>query len=123
MKLTKRQLKRIIREEYVRLKIRTLLRESLDDLPQGEYSLSGTLGGPVDPASLELGQGDYAPYGDSDKLDQKLLDSFARSIPAMGETVEDFMEYIGHQEIYMVHGKNHKKFRPLYMQALKDRGL
>ena len=108
MKLTKRQLKRIIREEYVRLKIRSLLRESLDDLPAGEYSLSGTPGGPVDPASLELGKGDYAPYGDSDKLDQKLLDSFARRIPAMGETVEDFMEYIGDQEIYMVHGKNHR---------------
>ena len=119
MKLSKRQLKRIIREEYTRLKRQGLIRETYDD----NYSLSGTLGGPVDPASLELGKGDYAPYGDKDNLDQELLDSFASSIVSMGETVEDFMEYIGHQEIYMVHGKNHRKFRPLYLQALKERGL
>ena len=123
MKLTKRQLKRIIREEYSLLKRRGLIKESRDDMPSGEYSLSGTLGGPVDPASLELGQGDYKPYGNEEALDQELLDSFERGIVNTGETLEDFMEYIGHQEIYMVHGKNHRKLRPMYMQALKQRGL
>ena len=38
MRLTKRQLKRIIREEYSRLKRRGLLRESFyDDMPPVEY--------------------------------------------------------------------------------------
>ena len=95
------------------------MRESLDNMPPGEYSLSGTPGGPVDPASLELGQGDYAPYGHKDELDQALLDRFAHGIRETGETVEDFMEYIGNQDIYMKHGKNHRKFRPLYIQALR----
>ena len=38
MRLTKRQLKRIIREEYSRLKRRGLIRESLyDNLPEPQY--------------------------------------------------------------------------------------
>ena len=38
MRLTKRQLKRIIREEYTRLKRRGLIRESLyDNLPEPQY--------------------------------------------------------------------------------------
>ena len=44
MKVSKEQLKRIIREEYTRLKIKRLVRESLDDLPPGQYSLSGMPG-------------------------------------------------------------------------------
>ena len=40
MKLSKRQLKRIIREEYSRLKRRGLIRESMHDIPaQGEGSI------------------------------------------------------------------------------------
>ena len=37
MRLTKRQLKRIIREEYSRLKRRGLIKESMDDLPIGDF--------------------------------------------------------------------------------------
>ncbi len=120
MRITKSKLRRIIREEYTRLKIKRLVRESLDDLPPGQYSLSDMPGHRgVDKDDLAHGKGDYAPSFHKSEVDTKMLDDFVYNMLKQGMTPGEFLNYFGNQDGYMYHGKNWPKVKPTYKKALQ----
>ena len=120
MKVTKNQLRQIIREEYTRLKIRRIVRESLDDLPPGQYSLSGMPGhSGVDKDDLAHGRGDYAPSHHKPDVDTRMLDSIIYNMIKEDMTPGEFLNYFGNQDGYMFHGKNWPNVKPAYKQALQ----
>ena len=117
MKLTKRQLKRIIREEYSRIKRRGLIRESRDDFPVVDRSRG------VDIEDLAHGRGDYAPSADADrrsKIEPRMLDAFIEKMLYEDMTPEEFMNYFGNQDGYMYHGAHWKRLKGEYLEAMRD---
>lgn len=96
MRLTKRQLKRIIREEYTLLKRRGLIRESVTGAPSGQY---GVFYGGENPVAFH--ESALNSNGSSDGR-IKMVDSFQEAVMAVGGD-EDLVFYPGSHSTFEAH--------------------